>query len=406
MTGPVQVQPNHVYVIPPNNQLMFEEGTLHLIEPQQARGRRVTIDLFFRTLAQAYGQRAVCVILSGSDSDGAIGLKHVRAQGGVTIAQDPNEAEYDSMPVTAISTGMVDWVLPVGQMPARLIEFVQNERRMKLPPEIEDAEEPQLKEEEAPGGETISEETHDPDDEEAIGKVLADLRGQTGHDFSHYKRATVLRRIARRLQVNSLESIPQYLDFLRQHPAEARALLQDLLIGVTHFFRDREAFAALEAHIPQLFAGKKPDDHLRVWVAGCATGEEAYSIAILLCEHAERARSSAAHPGLRFRCGRTGDRRRARRSLPEHDRGGRLAGAVARVFRFGSRALPGAERDSRKSALRGAQRPARRALFAPRHGFVPQPAHLPERRRPASALRHFPFHTRLGRAALHWRSGK
>ena len=151
---------------------MFEDGQLRLIEPQQTRGRRVTIDLFFRTLAQAYGQRAVSVILSGSDSDGTIGLKHVRAQGGVTIAQDPNEAEYDSMPVTAISTGMVDWVLPVGQMPARLLEFVRNERRMKLPPEIADAAEPHLKEQEAPGGETISEETYDAADEEAIGKVL------------------------------------------------------------------------------------------------------------------------------------------------------------------------------------------------------------------------------------------
>lgn len=288
VNGPIRVQANQVYVIPPNNQLMFEEGHLHLIRPQQTRGRRTTIDLFFRTLAQAYGQRAVSVILSGSDSDGSIGLKHVRAQGGVTIAQDPNEAEYDSMPITAISTGMVDWVLPVNQMAARLVGFVKNEGRMKLPPEIAGADEPHLKEEEAPGGETISGETHDPADEEAIGKVLADLRTQTGHDFAHYKRATVLRRIARRMQVNGLESIPQYLDFLRQHTAESRALLQDLLIGVTHFFRDREAFATLESHIPQLFAGKKEDDQIRVWVAGCATGEEAYSIAILLCEHAAR----------------------------------------------------------------------------------------------------------------------
>ena len=288
VSGPIQVQKNHVYVIPPNNQMLFEDSTLRLTEPQQAIGRRVTIDLFFRTLAQAYGQRGVCVILSGTDSDGAIGLKHIRAQGGVTIAQDPNEADYDSMPVTAISTGMVDWVLPVAAMPDKLMEFVRNERRMKLPPEIENAEEPNLKEREAPGGETISEETREVNDEEAIGKVLADVRAQTGHDFSHYKRATILRRIARRLQVNSLESIPQYLEFLRTHTAEGRALLQDLLIGVTHFFRDREAFAALEANIPQLFAGKKRDDTIRVWVAGCATGEEAYSLAILLCEHAGR----------------------------------------------------------------------------------------------------------------------
>ena len=114
------------------------------------------------------------------------------------------------------------------------------------------------------------------------------MRAQTGHDFSHYKRATVLRRIARRMQVNSKESLPQYLDFIRTHAAEGRALLQDLLIGVTHFFRDRESFASFEAHVPQLFAGKKADDEVRVWVVGCATGEEAYSIAMLLCEHCKR----------------------------------------------------------------------------------------------------------------------
>ncbi|MFL6538804.1 MAG: chemotaxis protein CheB, partial [Chthoniobacterales bacterium] len=284
---PVKVRPNNVYVIPPNHQMTFVDSTLHLVPPQNAIGRRVTIDLFFRTLAMAYGQRAVCVIMSGTDSDGVIGLKHIRAQGGLTIVQDPNEAEYDSMPATAISTGMVDWVLPVAEMSGKLLEFVENENRMRLPPEILDAE-PDAKEQEAPGGETVSDETHSSEDEEAIVKVLADVRAQTGHDFQHYKRATVLRRIARRLQVNSLETIPQYLGFLRTHPSEARALLQDLLIGVTHFFRDHVAFAAIEAHVPQLFAGKKKDDEIRVWVAGCATGEEAYSIAMLLCEYAQR----------------------------------------------------------------------------------------------------------------------
>ncbi|MEP6822055.1 MAG: chemotaxis protein CheB, partial [Chthoniobacterales bacterium] len=284
----VKVQANRVYVIPPNHQLTFEDSTLHLVPPQQAQGRRVTIDLFFRTLAQAYGQRAVAVILSGTDSDGVIGLKHVRAQGGVTIAQDPHEAEYDSMPLTAISTGMVDWVLPVEKMAPKLMEFVRNENRMTIPPEVPEAEEPDKKDASAAGGETVAEETREPEDEKAIGEVLKHLRAQTGHDFAHYKRATVLRRIARRLQVNSLENIPAYLKFLRQHPAESQALLQDLLIGVTHFFRDRAAFAALEAHIPQLFAGKKREDQIRVWVAGCATGEEAYALAMLLCEHAER----------------------------------------------------------------------------------------------------------------------
>jgi two-component system CheB/CheR fusion protein len=285
---PVKVKPNHVYVIPPNHQLTFEDSTLHLVPPQQALGRRVTIDLFFRTLAQAYGQRAVGIILSGSDSDGVIGLKHIRAQGGVTIAQDPNEAEHDSMPATAISTGMVDWVLPVAEMAPKLMEFVRNENRMKLPPEDPAAADPEAKDPEAPGGETVSDITQSDHDELSLRDVLAYLRAQTGHDFSHYKRATVLRRVARRMQVNSVDTIPRYRDFLRTHPIEARALLQDLLIGVTHFFRDQDSFAALEANIPQLFAGRSQKDQLRIWVPGCASGEEAYSIGMLLCEYAER----------------------------------------------------------------------------------------------------------------------
>ncbi len=284
----VKVLSNHVYVIPPNKQLLFENGSLCLIEGQQRAGRRVTIDLFFRTLAQSYGHRAVSVILTGSDSDGVIGLKHVRAQGGVTVAQDPQEAEYDSMPLTAISTGMVDWVLPVAKMPAKLLEFAQNGSRLQLPPEIAEAGELDPKTMSARGGETGAEEIWTTEDESALQQVLAHLRDQTGHDFEYYKRATILRRITRRLHVNSINRLPEYLDFLQKHPAESRALLQDLLIGVTHFFRDQESFAALAANIPQLFAGKKKDDQIRVWVAGCATGEEAYSIAILLTEHAER----------------------------------------------------------------------------------------------------------------------
>ncbi|MEO6870600.1 MAG: PAS domain S-box protein [Chthoniobacterales bacterium] len=288
VTERIKVRPNHVYVIPPNKQLTFADSFLELLEPQQALGKRVTIDLFFRTLSQSYGQRAIGVILSGTDSDGVIGLKHIRAQGGVTVAQDPSEAEHASMPATAIATGMIDWVLPIAKLAPRLMEFVKNENLMRLPPEIPEETKPDAKAHDAPGGETVSNETRDEHDERALRDVLAILRRQTGNDFSHYKRATLLRRIARRLQVNSMESIPEYLEFLRQHPPEAIELHRDLLIGVTHFFRDRAAFAALEANIPQLFAGKTKNEQLRVWVAGCATGEEAYSIAMLLCEHAER----------------------------------------------------------------------------------------------------------------------
>jgi two-component system CheB/CheR fusion protein len=284
VTERVGIEANHIYVIPPNRHILIEDGHLVLTQRQEPNGKRVAIDLFFRTLAAHYGQRSVCAVLSGTDSDGVIGLKHIKEQGGVTIAQDPNEAEYDSMPRSAIGTGMVDWVLPAGQIAPRLLKFARNEQQMRLPPD--DA--PDENEEEKPGGPLTAAQIPSQNDEAALLEVLGILRAQTGHDFRHYKRATILRRVARRMQVNTEEDIPSYLGFLRQHPSEAHALLDDLLISVTNFFRDIEAFNALQHHIPQLFAGKSAEEPVRVWVCGCATGEEAYSIAILLAEHASR----------------------------------------------------------------------------------------------------------------------
>jgi two-component system, chemotaxis family, CheB/CheR fusion protein len=282
------VAPNHVYVIPPNKHLILQDSRIELVEPQQATGKRLAIDLFFRTLAAAYGSRAVAVVLSGTDSDGAIGIKHIKEQGGLTLAQEPKEAEFDGMPRSAISTGMVDWILPVAQMPPRLLEFLRNEARMRVPPEEPQSEADAQAEDRNSGGPLTIRTVASASDEEALLEVLHFVHAQTGHDFARYKRATILRRVARRLQVNLLETISAYLDFLRTHPAEATALLHDLLISVTNFFRDSDAFAALASQLPQLFADKAASDQVRVWVAGCATGEEAYSIAMLLIEYATR----------------------------------------------------------------------------------------------------------------------
>jgi two-component system CheB/CheR fusion protein len=214
-------------------------------------------------------------VLSGADGDGAIGIKRIKERGGLTIAQDPDEAEHSGMPHAAIETGMVDWVLQVEQMPARLLDYMARERRLKLPPE----DDPQPAEAPPPA----------PDEAEtALRDVLALLRTRTARDFSHYKRATILRRISRRMRVCGLEDLPGYLAYLHTHLGETGALLQDLLISVTNFFRDRDAFEALEMHLPELFKGKGPGDTVRVWVAACATGEEAYSVAIQLCEYAHR----------------------------------------------------------------------------------------------------------------------
>lgn len=282
-----EVEPDHVYVIPPGKYLMVLEGCLQLVELDQGRGSRVAVDLFFRSLADTHGPHATAIVLSGGDGDGALGIKRVKERGGLTIAQDPTQAEQSGMPQSAIDTGMIDWVLEVSEIPRRLIDYRSQEKRIRLPPED--------------GPLTISPYRAKRDDSEtAFSDVLIFLRMRTGRDFTCYKRATILRRIARRMQVNSVDDLPAYLNFLRTHPGEAGALLQDLLISVTNFFRDRDAFEALERHIPSLFKGKSEGDSVRVWVPACATGEEAYSLAMLLMEHANRIERP---PGLQvFAC--------------------------------------------------------------------------------------------------------
>ncbi len=271
----VKVYPNHVYVIPPGKDLATVDGHLRLNPLEVERGKRVVVDLFFRSLADTYGPHAAAIILSGADGDGALGIKRIKERGGLTIAQDMDEAEHPSMPRTAIDTGMVDWIMRVGEMPQRLLEYMKKGQALKLPPE----EGPQP---------ALAPKPSNDQAEAALREVLGFLRMRTGRDFSYYKRATILRRIARRMQVNGMEDIPSYLSYLRTHPGESGALLQDLLISVTNFFRDRTAFAAVEAMIPQLFEGKTQADSVRVWCPACATGEEAYSMAMLLLEHARK----------------------------------------------------------------------------------------------------------------------
>ena len=270
ITETVKVEPNHVYVIPPAKGLAMVDGTIQLTEPTHIKGKRVPIDLFFRTLADAYGKNGIAVVLSGTGSDGTLGLERVKEHGGIGIAQEPSEAEYDGMPRSAINTGLVDLILPVGEMPARIIGLRQNGGKIRLPKEKDKITPP-------PKGK-------EPD---ALQAILAIVRVRTGHDFSNYKHATVLRRIARRLQVHGLAELPEYLEFLRENEDEAQQLQRDLLISVTNFFRDQEAFEALEREvIPKLFAGKTSADTVRVWSVGCATGDEAYSLAMLLDEFA------------------------------------------------------------------------------------------------------------------------
>ena len=255
------LKPNCVYVIPPDRQLQISDHEVSAVPFDHPRGQRAPIDLFFRSLAQRHGD-SFGIILSGAGSDGAGGVRAIKEQGGIILVQAPDEAEYPSMPNAAIATESADFVLPVRQMAERLVELL-GEKGQAPVSRVRAVEEDQLR------------------------RILAHLRVRTGHDFTAYKKTTIVRRIQRRVQVSRTESLEGYLKFLRESADEPQALIADLLISVTQFFRDPKAFESLRRNaIARLFQTDTPRQNLRVWVVGCATGEEAYSIAMLLREEA------------------------------------------------------------------------------------------------------------------------
>jgi len=257
----VAVDPDHVYVIPPNAALTIRGGRLVLAPPAAPRGQRNPIDEFFTSLAHDQGENAACVILSGTGSDGTLGLRAIKEAGGLTLAQ--SEAEYDGMMRSAVATGLVDFVLRVQDIPAKLADYFSHLNQHE-----------------------VSEGTQR-NIAGSLEQIAAILRTQTGHDFSNYKERTIIRRVQRRMHVLQIDDMGVFIERLRRDNREVNLLFQDLLIGVTHFFRDPHAFATLEHQvIPDLFKDKGSDSSIRVWVPGCATGEEAYSIAILLREFA------------------------------------------------------------------------------------------------------------------------
>jgi two-component system CheB/CheR fusion protein len=266
------VEPNCIYVIPPNHDMALLGGSLQLLEPTAPRGQRLPIDFFFRSLAADQHERAIGIVLSGTGSDGTLGVRAIKDAGGMVMTQTLDSTEFDGMPRSAMTTGVVDYELPAAQMPAQLITYVKYAfGKLALR-----ADKPVLI------------------NESALKRVFVLLRTQVGHDFSQYKPSTIHRRIERRMSVHQITLIDDYVSYLQRTPEEVEALFRDLLIGVTNFFRDPEAFQALEDQvIPLLFAGKSPvGGVVRVWVAGCSTGEEAYSIAILLQERMEALQQS------------------------------------------------------------------------------------------------------------------
>lgn len=266
-TDGMLVEPDHVYIIPPNRDMTLRDGALQLLEPVAPRGHRLPIDHFFRSLAQDRGERAICIVLSGTGSDGVLGLRAIKGAGGLVVVQTLDSAQYDGMPRSALNTGLVDYELPVEQMIPQLISYCA---RAFGP----DGAEP-----------------HRPLPDAPLHKLFVLLRAQTGHDLSGYKPTTVRRRVERRMAVHQVDTLPDYVELAEAMPAELDVLFRDLLIGVTSFFRDADAFEALgETVIDPMLAARPDGAPVRVWVPGCSTGEEAYSIAILLAEAQQRLR--------------------------------------------------------------------------------------------------------------------
>jgi two-component system, chemotaxis family, CheB/CheR fusion protein len=258
----LRVKPNHIYLNPPDKHVVIMNGKLCLMEPKEPHGVRMPINYFLRSLAEDKGEKAICIILSGTGSDGTLGLKAVKGEGGLALAQDERQAKFDSMPRNAIDTGLVDFVLPVEKMGDELIKYSQH-------PYV--------------GSEQVGM------DKKPLGdymrKIFFLIRSKTGHDFSNYKQNTILRRTERRMALHHIDQITEYLHYLEQKPEEIVALYKDMLITVTNFFRDTEAFEILgQKVLPELLESKPDGGSVRIWVAGCGTGEEAYSMAILLAE--------------------------------------------------------------------------------------------------------------------------
>jgi two-component system CheB/CheR fusion protein len=256
------IAPNQVYIIPPNREMAILNGVLQLSVPELARGQRMPIDAFLRSLADDQAERAIGIVLSGTATDGTLGLRAILGGGGVCMVQEPTSAKYDGMPQSAISAGYATHILPVQEMPAMLVQVTrQMTYRQRLPP--------------VPSEKTLS----------GINQILLQLRSATGHDFSLYKKSTIGRRIERRMAFHAIDDAVVYARFLKSNLAETRLLFQELLINVTSFFRDPAAFVALKQTIlPALLKGKPAGYDFRVWVPGCSSGEEAYSIAIVLQE--------------------------------------------------------------------------------------------------------------------------
>lgn len=262
----MKIQPNCIYVIPPNKNLSIQQGILILSEQSVSMTPRMPIDFFFRHLAKDQGEKSICIIFSGMGTDGTLGLKEVKDKLGMVMVQDPDTTEYNSMPLSAISTNLVDFIAPPEELPAKLIGFVKH----LIKPSNQGP-------------------TTDDKSSSELQKIFVLIRDHTGHDFSLYKGNTMHRRIERRMSVLQIDRASSYVSYLQQNLQEVGLLFNELLIGVTNFFREPETFEFLKENvIPNLLKTRMKEQILRIWIPGCSTGEEVYSIAIIIRECLEK----------------------------------------------------------------------------------------------------------------------
>ncbi|MEJ7828966.1 MAG: chemotaxis protein CheB [Segetibacter sp.] len=265
ITDNISLAADHIYILPSNKLLLATDGVLKLSPRPPEEAISQPIDYFFKSLAEVHENQAVGIVLSGSGTDGTLGLKAIKDAGGITFAQDQQSAAFDGMPQSAIDAGVVDFVLSPGEMPTQLLQ-------MNLPKHIEKVE-------------MIETAARPPIDEEIFNQILSLLRIHRQVDFSYYKKNTLRRRIARRIAINKKEDLTAYLNYLKDNKTELDLLFHDVLIPVTAFFRDTATFESLRNRVfPEIIKGKRSAEPLRIWVTACSTGEEAYSIAISLCE--------------------------------------------------------------------------------------------------------------------------
>jgi two-component system, chemotaxis family, CheB/CheR fusion protein len=256
----LKVSPDTIYLIPPNKNMSILNGRLHLLDFVEIHGVRLPINFFFHSLADDMGERSIGIILSGMGSDGTLGLQSIKERGGLTMAQEPSTAGFDSMPKSAIKSMQIDVVAPANELPGRLISFLKR----TLPP--------------------YNYSKIDFKDKSTLEKIVLLIRTKTGHDFSYYKKSTIYRRVERRMMVHKIDRIAAYIRFLLENPEETEILFKEMLIGTTSFFRDPELWELIKNELPSIIKTKPAGYSLRLWIPGCSTGEEAYSYAITIRE--------------------------------------------------------------------------------------------------------------------------